>query len=64
MLNSECAQLRDGADAMSASTQLEKIKKCMEKDCVQSLEGGNTGCAFLDPNGFCYAYATAQAWCR
>ena len=36
------------------------------EDCQQSLEGGDSnsptlfGCRFLDGNGFCYAYGTAQ----
>mmetsp|Transcript_20910 Transcript_20910/g.69822 ORF Transcript_20910/g.69822 Transcript_20910/m.69822 type:complete len:154 (-) Transcript_20910:113-574(-) len=41
----------------------------MAQDCVQSLEGNDSnqpdlyGCRFLDGNGFCYAYGSAQIWC-
>lgn len=37
------------------------------QDCAQSLEGGSEkqpGCRFLDENGFCYAYNSAQMWCK
>ena len=37
----------------------------MAQDCVQSMESGSEtpGCRFLDGNGFCYAYNSAQMWC-
>jgi len=65
MLNSRCASWRDHADTWSASKQLEEMQQCMSADCVQSLESGSAtpGCRFLDTQGFCYAYNSAQTWC-
>ena len=37
------------------------------QDCAQSLEGGNKdqpGCRFRDDNGLCYAYNSAQMYCK
>ena len=77
MLNIRCSDWRDGADSWEAAKQKEYIEKCMAQDCVQSLESGSPGggptaagaipetpgCRFLDGQGFCYAYNSAQMWC-
>lgn len=63
MLNGDCAVWRDSADVYSAAKQKDKIEGCMGQDCVQALEGVNA-CKYLDSNGFCYAYGSAQTWCE
>jgi hypothetical protein len=69
LLNIRCADWRDKADYWSPSKQVKFYASCMSQDCEQSLEGGNTnkpeqpGCRFLDANGFCFAYGSAQMWC-
>ena len=65
MLNIRCADWRDKADTWRDSKQLDYIQKCMGQDCEQSMESGSDtpGCRFLDGNGFCYAYNSAQTWC-
>jgi hypothetical protein len=76
-LNIRCGDWRDGADSWAAAKQKDYIEKCMAQDCVQSLESGSPGggptaagaipetpgCRFLDGQGFCYAYNSAQMWC-
>jgi len=65
ILNIRCANFRDSAQTWASTKQIEYYSKCMAQDCVQSLESGdsNPGCRFLDTNGFCYAYGSAQTWC-
>ena len=65
MLNMYCGQWRDSADTMSSSKQKKNLEMCMAQDCQQSMESGRDtpGCRFLDSNGFCFAYNSAQAWC-
>jgi len=65
MLNMYCGQWRDSADTMSSSKQKQKLEMCMAQDCQQSMESGHDtpGCRFLDSNGFCFAYNSAQTWC-
>ena len=65
LLNIRCADWRDKAHTWAASKQKDFIEKCMAQDCVQSLESGSDtpGCRFLDGQGFCYAYNSAQMWC-
>ena len=65
LLNIRCADWRDKADTWTAYKQKDFIQQCMAQDCVQSLESGSDtpGCRFLDGQGFCYAYNSAQMWC-
>jgi len=69
LLNIRCADWRDLAHVWAPAKQQSFYASCMAQDCVQSLEGGESnrpdqpGCRFLDGNGFCYAYGTAQMWC-
>lgn len=62
ILNSYCAQWRDGREALSVTNQMKKLAACMGQDCVQSLENSNA-CRWLDGQELCYAYDTAQTWC-
>jgi len=70
LLNSYCANYRDMFKKNPAKNKAKLLKlmtQCMNQDCVQSLEGGakeKPGCRFLDENGFCYAYNSAQMWCK
>jgi len=69
LLNIRCADWRDSAHTWAPTKQQGYYASCMAQDCEQSLEGGESnhpdlpGCRFLDGNGFCYAYGTAQMWC-
>jgi hypothetical protein len=65
ILNIRCANWRDKKTSWSKSKQIQYYSKCMAQDCEQSLESGEStpGCRFLDENGFCYAYGSAQKWC-
>ena len=65
LINMHCSSWRDSADTWAASKQLQFMEKCMSQDCEQSLEAGKDtpGCRFLDGQGFCYAYGSAQMWC-
>jgi len=65
LLNIRCADWRDKADTFAAAKQKDYMQQCMGQDCVQSLESGSDtpGCRFLDGQGFCYAYNSAQMWC-
>ena len=65
MLNIRCANWRDQADTWRDSKQLDYIQQCMGQDCEQSMESGSDtpGCRFMDGNGFCFAYNSAQTWC-
>jgi len=66
LLNSHCATWRDDRGSKSTYEQMRFMAKCMAQDCVQSLEPhgySSVGCRFMDANGFCFAYNTAQEWC-
>ncbi|EKX53688.1 hypothetical protein GUITHDRAFT_100664 [Guillardia theta CCMP2712] len=65
LLNIRCADWRNQRGSFAPGKQKEYYAKCMSQDCVQSLESGQEtpGCRFLDANGFCYAYSSAQMWC-
>ena len=70
ILNQKCSDWRDLADGWAADQQVKELEKCMQADCVQSLESGKSsfglalvGCRFLDQQGFCYATSSAQMWC-
>jgi hypothetical protein len=69
LLNIRCTDWRDLADSFAPTKQEVYYAGCMAQDCAQSMEGGNLnkqdqpGCRFLDYNGFCYIYGTAQMWC-
>ena len=65
LLNIRCADWRDKADTFAAAKQKTYIEECMAQDCVQSMESGKDtpGCRYLDGQGFCYAYNSAQMWC-
>jgi len=69
-LNIRCADFRDKAATFAEQKQNDYITKCMEQDCVQSLEGGNSnradevGCRYTDANGFCYHSGSTQMWCK
>ncbi|EKX43677.1 hypothetical protein GUITHDRAFT_163823 [Guillardia theta CCMP2712] len=70
LINSYCAKWRDEKTFSATDKQVKYMIQCMQQDCVQSLEGGDPnsptlfGCRFLDVDGFCYAYGSAQMWCR
>jgi len=70
LLNKYCADYRDSFKKSPAKNKakIQKLMtKCMNQDCAQSLEGGSEskpGCRFLSGNGFCYAYSSAQMWCK
>mmetsp|Transcript_19575 Transcript_19575/g.54558 ORF Transcript_19575/g.54558 Transcript_19575/m.54558 type:complete len:159 (+) Transcript_19575:70-546(+) len=49
---------------MQADAQKELLAKCMQQECAQSLGYQGNFCKFLDGNGLCYTYKTAQEWCR
>jgi len=62
LLNMHCASWRDKASIWDVTKQKRFMAKCMAQDCVQSLEARGS-CRWLDGNGLCYAYTTAQQWC-
>ena len=79
-LNIRCADWRDQAHTWAKAKQLEYLYKCQQQDCVQSLEPKDAngalqsngipmtpGCRYMDSsfgNGFCYAYNSAQMYCK
>mmetsp|Transcript_31775 Transcript_31775/g.64436 ORF Transcript_31775/g.64436 Transcript_31775/m.64436 type:complete len:274 (+) Transcript_31775:103-924(+) len=63
LLNIHCATWRDKRQTKNVHEQKRFLAKCMSQDCEQSLEGTKGGCRFMDENGLCYAYNSAQLWC-
>ncbi|EKX47853.1 hypothetical protein GUITHDRAFT_106403 [Guillardia theta CCMP2712] len=67
-INSGCQAWTDWAGWINRKSQAAYMSWCMEQDCSQSLETASNwhpyaGCRYVDANGFCMKYESAQEYC-
>jgi len=61
ILNSYCAQFRDGRSIMTQDSEMTMLAQCMSQDCQQAI-APKIGCRWTDALRLCYA-PSGQAWC-